>query len=99
MTLLCDCRVSPNKVLPKKNPSFVKKVNTTSPSCSLNLSPQPLMLTEKSSLHDKSLMNDKGKFKFPERPQQGGLSLPEVRGATEGGYQPPSILCGNDVVE
>ena len=76
-------------MLPKKNPNFVKKGSTTSPACSLNLSPQPLMLSEKSSLHDKSLMNDKGKFKFPERLQQGGLSLPEVKGATEGLYQPP----------
>lgn len=75
------CRVGGDKGL-KKTGSFPKKnqnhINT--------ISPQPLH-TEKSSLHDKSLHPDKGKFHSPERATRGddrGLSLPEVKGAADG---------------
>ncbi|KAL8567582.1 hypothetical protein ACOMHN_054395 [Nucella lapillus] len=73
-------RVSPDKLLPKKTSSFVKKSSPSVPS-SLTISPQ--LVSEKTILHDKL---DKAKGKLPpgERSsQQGGLSLPEVKGASE----------------
>ena len=82
-------RVSPDKVLPKKNPSFGKKAsNTGSPSVSVNISPQPMMHSDKAAMSDKlsHSQSERSKFKLPERsPQPGILSLPEVKGASEAG--------------
>ncbi|XP_070186911.1 cyclin-dependent kinase-like 2 isoform X2 [Littorina saxatilis] len=73
-------RVSPDKAMPQKKPSFGRKPNTSSPSCSINISPQPMLLTEKSSMQDKILQGvERNKFKYPERSQQGGVCLPEVK--------------------
>ncbi|XP_076452232.1 uncharacterized protein LOC143287868 isoform X3 [Babylonia areolata] len=78
-------RVSPDKLLPKKTSSFAKK-SSTSHSSSITISPQ--LVSEKTMLHDK--LGEKSKSKAPpgERSSQpggggGGLSLPEVKGASE----------------
>ncbi|KAK7506538.1 hypothetical protein BaRGS_00002013 [Batillaria attramentaria] len=65
----------------KKITSFPKK---TTQGHTSTISPQPLH-TEKSSLHDKSLLSDsKGKYRSPERGLRSeGVSLPEVKGAAD----------------
>ena len=69
-----------NEKQTKKIAGFSKKSTPPSHSShhSTTISPQP-MLTEKSSLHEKSL--EKSKYKSVTPDERPGLSLPEVKGA------------------
>ena len=74
---LIYCRAS-DKV--KKGPTNYYKKVTPPNHHSSTISPQPILQTEKTSLHDKQLNYDKPKRKSKDD-GKGGFLLPEVRGA------------------
>lgn len=68
-----------NEKLKKATTNYYKKITPPNHHSS-TISPQPILQTEKTSLHDKPPNYDKQKRKSRDD-GKGGLSLPEVRGA------------------